>query len=152
MTTKSISSHHLSIEKLLSPLFPLAKQFYKHAKYHSHIGREDEVYVIRDETQNNQIIAAVRLVRMSDYLILRSMVVSPNRRGEGVGKVLLKYLRPAIGDRECWCFPFEWLETLYASIGFSTIENKHCPPDILQKYLQYISQGRKLLIMSLTHA
>ena len=135
-------------EQLSPPLYPLAKQFYKRAKYHSNIGREDEVYVVRDQQSDKAIIAAVRLVRMDKYLILRSMVVNPLRQGEGIGAFLLTQLESAFNKRDCWCFPFEWLEEFYGHIGFETLYAEQCPPPIAHKYQQYTSQGKKLLIMS----
>jgi len=140
-----------SFEQLSSPLFPLAKKFYKQTKYHSHIGREDEVYIVREqfsEDSDKKIVAAVRLVKLDRYLVLRSMVVSPNQQRKGIGRFLLEHLAPAIGERECWCFPFEWLEEFYALIQFKLFTPEQCPPVISNKYQQYTSQGRKLLIMS----
>jgi len=142
-----------SFEQLSPPSFPLAKKFYKRTKYHSHIGREDEVYVVRehsaeDQTSDKEIVAAVRLVRLDRFLILRSMVVSPNRQRKGIGRFLLEHLAHAIGERDCWCFPFEWLEEFYTLIQFKKLAPDFSPPAISHKYQQYTSQGRKLLIMS----
>jgi len=142
-----------SFEQLSPPLFPLAKKFYKRTKYHSHIGREDEVYVAREQStedpaSDKEIVAAVRLVRLDRFLILRSMVVSPNRQRKGIGRFLLEHLAPAIGERDCWCFPFEWLEEFYSLVQFKKLSPDLCPPAIAHKYQQYTSQGRKLLIMS----
>jgi len=140
------SSTTLNFEQLASPLFPLVKQFYKQARYHNHVGKTDEVYVVR-QTPNNKIVAAVRLVNLPDYLMLRSMVVSPELQREGIGHFLLQHLKSAIGTRVCWSFPFEWLTSFYGLIEFNTCQPEQCPPDIKQKYFQYTEQGRKLVIM-----
>jgi hypothetical protein len=134
-------------ERLDSELFPLAKQFYKRARYHSHVGRKDEIYVIRDKLSDQQIVAAVRLVCLDQHLMLRSMVVLPNQQRSGIGRLFLRELKPMIAQRECWCFPFEWLTGFYGLVDFKLIEPTMCPIIIKQKYQQYCAQGRKLVVM-----
>jgi N-acetylglutamate synthase-like GNAT family acetyltransferase len=135
------------VERLDPPRFPLAKQFYKQAHYHSHVGKEDEVYVLRDKSQNNRIIAAVRLVKSDQYLILRSMVVLPTMQGKGVGSFLLNEVDEHIDRRECWCFPFEWLESFYSGISFEVMLPDQAPAHIAESFRRYLRQGRKLKLM-----
>lgn len=135
------------LERLDPPRFPLAKQFYKQANYHSHVGKEDEVFVLRDSTQNNKIVAAVRLVKSDQYLILRSMVVLPKYQKKGLGRQLLSMLEEHIGERECWCFPFEWLESFYSIIHFQQVEITSSPRFIAESLRRYLRQGRKLILM-----
>lgn len=131
-------------EQLMPPHFPLAKKFYKSARYPNNIGREDEVYVVR---QQGIIIASLKLVKLEQYLILRSMVVSPLHRRTGVGLFMLNHLAPNLTQRECWCFPFDGLEAFYGAIGFKPYLPAKSPSIIRQKYQQYFSQGRKIFIM-----
>jgi len=126
---------------------PLIKNFYKRAAYFNQVGRKDEVYCLRAIPSANQIVAAVRLVKTADYLILRSMVVLPDLQRQGLGKYFLRQIDQALDQRACWCFPFEWLEEFYASIGFEQIKPEHAPVLIQNKYQQYRQQGRKILIM-----
>jgi N-acetylglutamate synthase-like GNAT family acetyltransferase len=131
-------------EHLTPPQFPLAKKFYKSARYPSNIGREDEVYVVRHK---HIIIATLKLVKLDQYLILRSMVVSPSYRRTGVGLFMLNHLTEKLNTRECWCFPFDGLETFYGAIGFKRYHAENSPHVIRQKYQQYFSQGKKIFIM-----
>ena len=142
-----IETQHFIFEQVQVSHFPLVKNFYKAANYFSQVSKKDEVYILRDSTQNNSIIAAVRLVKTADYLILRSMVVLPERQRQGIGHFFLENLKPHLGRRNCWCFPFKWLETYYASIGFQTCLPEEAPILIRNKFLQYSEQGRKILIM-----
>jgi len=137
----------LIFEQLTSAQFPLAKHFYKSARYSSKIGREDEVYVLRQSSESNAIIASVRLIKLDRFLILRSMVVSQNKRQEGIGTILLNHLCARLSSTKCWCFPFEHLYQFYSDNGFECIPPEACPVEIRQKYQQYLSQGRKLLLM-----
>lgn len=128
--------------------YPLVKSFYKSARYFNQVGRKDEVYILREIAQKNRIIAATRLVKTADYLILRSMVVLPELQHQGIGSYFLEQLKPLLKNRDCWCFPFEWLEPFYASIGFEPFSPEDAPNLIRTKYHQYSEQGRKILIMS----
>jgi len=139
---KATDEYHF--EQLTPPQFPLAKKFYKSARYPSNIGREDEVYVVR---HRNIIIATLKLVKLDQYLILRSMVVSPLNRRTGVGLFMLHRLTEKLETRECWCFPFDGLEAFYGAIGFNTCLPENSPNIIRQKYQQYFSQGKKIFIM-----
>lgn len=140
-------THALVFERPPTSHFPLVKSFYKNARYFSQVGKKDEVYILRDTDQHNKIIAAARLVKTADYLILRSMVVLPEHQRQGIGKYFLTQLGPHLLNRDCWCFPFEWLESFYAEIGFEQYSPEQAPTLIKQKFLQYREQGRKILIM-----
>lgn len=127
--------------------FPLIRQFYKQASYFNQVGRKDEVYCLRDRLNGNAVVAAVRLVKTADYLILRSMVVSPACQRQGLGKFFLQQVMAQLENRTCWCYPFEWLEDFYRTSGFISIQPEKAPLLIHTKYQQYLEQGRKLLIM-----
>jgi len=144
--TESVLSKDYLFETLTPEQFPLAKQFYKTSRYPHAIGREDDVYIVRQVSKNNKLIAAVRLVKMGNYIILRSMVVSIELRGLGIGSLLLNQLEQYLSSN-CWCFPFEWLESFYANAGFVCISAENAPIEIRSKYLQYLSQGKKLILM-----
>ncbi len=134
-------------EKVPPSHFPLVKNFYKAANYFNQVGRKDEVFILREIPQQNRIVAAVRLVKTADYLILRSMVVLPELQGNGLGKHFLEQLKPFLTNRSCWCFPFEWLEGFYGGAGFELFSPENAPTLIRNKYHQYTEQGRKILIM-----
>jgi len=137
-------SEEYHFEQLSSSHFPLAKKFYKSARYPSKIGREDEVYVIRHKSI---IIAALKLVKLGPYLILRSMVVCPTYRRSGIGNFMLRHLEKTLENRECWCFPFDGLKHFYSAIGFTTCQAEDAPNEIRLKFQQYYSQGKKIFIM-----
>lgn len=145
-----IKPTHFLFEKVPLTHYPLVKSFYKSANYFSQVGKKDEVYVLRDTSQHNKIVAAARLVKTADYLILRSMVVTPDIQRQGLGQHFLTGLKKALSERECWCYPFEWLESFYQKIGFKTLSPEDCPVLIKNKHQQYTEQGRKLLIMHLS--
>lgn len=134
----------LDFQAITPTAFPLVKQFYKAASYHHGIGRKDEVYAVRFESS---IISALRLVPMDNYLLLRSMVVSPSYRGKGVGLFMLEKLTKALSQRSCWCFPFEQLESFYRYAGFVKQSPETCPNNIAHKFQQYRLSGKKIIVM-----
>jgi GNAT superfamily N-acetyltransferase len=140
-------SSNFHFEQLPTNHYPLVKSFYKTARYLHQVGRKDEVFVLRELSQQNRIIAAARLVKTADYLILRSMVVLPELQKQGIGKYFLEQLKPSLINRSCWCFPFEWLESFYSDIGFVYYFPENAPILIRNKFHQYSEQGRKILIM-----
>ncbi|MFT6030837.1 MAG: N-acetylglutamate synthase-like GNAT family acetyltransferase [Oleiphilaceae bacterium] len=141
-------SNHFHFEQIPTSHYQLVKSFYKKSHYFNQVGRKDEVFALREISQHNRIIAAARLVKTADYLILRSMVVLPELQKQGIGKYFLEHLKPSLINRSCWCFPFEWLECFYAGIGFKPYFPEDAPALIRRKYQQYSDQGRKILIMS----
>jgi N-acetylglutamate synthase-like GNAT family acetyltransferase len=133
-------------ERVSPDHLPLIKRFYKQANYVHQVGRKEEVYCLRSR-DDQTIIAAVRLVRMADYLFLRSMVVLPERQTQGIGKYFLQRITEALQHRVCWCYPFIWLEQFYAGAGFETVIPENTPTLVHTKYQQYREQGRRILIM-----
>lgn len=145
-------AHRFTFEKLTPERYPLAKNFFKQARYHAHVGKDDEVYILRDNTHANKLVAAVRFVSSAQQLILRSMVVDSAYRKQGVGSLFLTQLQRPLSQRECWCFPFEGLEAFYAQIGFRCIAPEQAPQAIAEKFHRYTAQGRKLSLMIYSQA
>ena len=100
------------------------------AFYRAQLGREvpleidQHVLVAReDET----IVAALRLCPEAGTMLLRTVVVAKDRRGDGIGRSLLAAASQAIGSRECWCFPWSYLERFYAEIGLLRVPDASVP-------------------------
>lgn len=141
-------------EKLDPICYPLANRFYKLAREKGKTQSSDEVYVTREGAN---IIAAVRLCPLSDRLngsqvpadklLLRSLAVLPDYRRTGIGRQFMAYVAQQIGARECWCYPFSWLEGFYARTGFLTVTPDDAPDVIRSPFENYRRQGRDILIM-----
>ena len=100
------------------------------AFYRGALGREvplepdQELFAARAD---GSIVAALRLCPEAGTLLLRTVVVSEARRGQGIGRALLRAASAGIGRRECWCFPWSYLERLYGAIGFATVADRQVP-------------------------
>lgn len=136
----------------LDPIaYPLANRFYKQAREKGKTQSSDEIYVARE---GQKIIAAVRLCSLSEVqpikkLLLRSLAVLPEHRRTGVGTLFMEYVAEQIGSRECWCYPFSWLQGFYEQCGFSVVAPENAPEFIRTPFDNYQRQGRDILIMAL---
>ena len=132
----------------LEPIaYPLVNRFYKQAREKGKTQRSDEIYVAR---AGQQIIAAVRLCPIAGGgVLLRSLAVLPEYRRTGVGTQFMNYVGAQIGARECWCYPFSWLQIFYEASGFQCVVPDDAPDFICTPFENYQRQGRDILIMVL---
>lgn len=80
-------------------------------------------------------------------LLLRSLAVLPEYRRTGIGTQFMKYVAEQIGSRECWCYPFSWLQKFYEQFEFQRVEPEGAPEFIRTPFENYQRQGRDILIM-----
>jgi predicted GNAT family N-acyltransferase len=100
------------------------------AFYRDQLGRDvpleadQQVILARD---GDAVVGALRLCPEGGTLLLRTVVVAKERRGQGIGRALLSEASRAIGDRECWCFPWSYLEAFYGAIGLVRVPESAVP-------------------------
>ncbi|WP_250656365.1 GNAT family N-acetyltransferase [Alkalimarinus coralli] len=141
-------------EQLAPVAYPLVNRFYKQAREKGKTQGSDEVYVARVESE---IIAAVRICPVHEggqstgttpkKLLLRSLAVLPDYRRTGVGSQFMDYVVTQLGARECWCYPFSWLQGFYEQSGFEFVAPEYAPESIRGPFENYRRQGRDILIM-----
>ena len=73
------------------------------------------------------IVGAVRLHHRAGALVLRTMVVAEGRRRSGIGTRILDAADREIGERECYCFPWAYLERFYGRIAFRRLDDTSVP-------------------------
>lgn len=125
------------------------QSFYASVGYGCEINRDDRILLARVD---NRIIAAVRLSREFDQLVLRGMYVAEERRGQGVGTRLLESTSAVIDESECWCIPFARLANFYSRIGFRVCEGGDIPLFLADRRKKYTTGGKKVVIMKRTTA
>ena len=98
---------------------------------------DDAIYVLR--SPERRVLACLRLTRSKNdrsYTFLRSLCVSREYRGHGLGLRLLKESIEAFDTKICYCFAAPYLARLYERAGLSRIP-KHDMEDSLPKWLVY---------------
>ena len=106
------------------------------AFYREQLGRR--VDIAHDETllleRDGAVIAAVRLAPGHGTLELRTMVVDTRRQRTGVGSRLLGRAARAIGDRECYCLCWSYLEGFYGQVGFVRVDETTLPEFLRERF------------------
>ena len=120
------------------------KRFYKSSKYSPKTDRGDTTII---GLQDGQIVTVVRLQPKSSGYFLRAMVVDPALRGQGVGTGLLSWVINYLGDRYCYCFALEHLQSFYGAKGFSLADITDVNTDIASHFIRLTEAGRNVVIM-----
>lgn len=124
--------------------FPKAQEFYSSVEYFSKIQPEDIVF---SAYEGGRIIGVVRIAEEHDVLVLRGMMVATAFQRKGVGTLMIKELEKAIGDRDCYCIPHDWLQGFYGQVGFTQIDSTQAPPHLEQRIKEYRRQYPDLIMM-----
>ncbi|WP_341502798.1 GNAT family N-acetyltransferase [Gallaecimonas sp. GXIMD4217] len=136
----------LFVDALDKAQHPLAKRFYKEAGYKAPVRGHDRVYVLRKGTA---LLACCRLVPIAESWLLCSLVVVPERRGQGLGGRFLGLLSPLLATETAYTFPFRHLKGWYQECGF--VEVAEAPGAIHNKFANYRRQGRDIVMMRFTN-
>ncbi len=107
------------------------------AFYRAQLGRDvdiadDEELLL--EREGGTVIASVRLAPGHGTLELRTMVVDARRQRTGVGTRLLARAGRAIGERECYCICWSYLETFYGTADFVRIAPTALPEFLRKRF------------------
>jgi predicted N-acetyltransferase YhbS len=119
-------------------------RFYEAVGYAGGVRDVDVVFV---ERRGDDVVGAVRLCREEGVLVLRGMYVSGDLRGTGIGTRMLEAVSGEIGDRECWCVPFNGLSDFYSRAGFSEYTSGDAPAFLLERLKRYKAGGMDVILM-----
>lgn len=129
-----MNSPFLIIEIADPASFDAVQEFYTSVNYKAPIAPDSLVLVARE---NNRIIGAVRLCMEERVMILRGMMISPDREGHGIGTLLLREMEKHMSSRDCFCLPHKWLEGFFGQIGFQRVPADSLPPFLQQRIKQH---------------
>lgn len=122
------------IEQLPPSRYGEAQNFYSRVGYHDPIAPESLVFAA---ISRPDLIGVVRLCVEEGDLLLRGMMIDQTWQRRGVGSKLVKALESAIGARDCYCLPHDWLEGFYGQIGFRKISSEEAPAHLQARYQRY---------------
>jgi len=123
---------------------PLVKQFYKKNGMRAQAPKGDLIFTA---SQDNKIIAALRLHPVQGHYLLRSMCVASEIRHQGIGTALLQHLQKTLAEVECYSFPFSHLVKFYNRANFVACDISSVPEAIADKFNRYINNGKKICLM-----
>ena len=87
---------------------------------------DDVVYVLRSQSEQRRIVAALRLTRSKSdkqYTFLRSLCCAKELRKQGFAMQLLQYSLQNFGTSICYCFAISDLAEFYEKSGFEKIQD-----------------------------
>ncbi len=136
----------LNIKIWSQPNFRGVNKFYRSQKHKGSASGGEQVFVIY---QNDNIIAAVRLVPFEGFYWLRSLYVKSELRGQSLGKKLLEHIHKHI-TLPIYCFPYSHLLSFYQDSGYTLLEPDQLPSNLQQLFNRYQGKGQGLICMAIS--
>jgi len=133
------SSQFIELEKVK---YPLVNQFYKRVYKKGIAGKNEAVFIIKNE---QQIICSAKLKSIEDSLLLTGVACDAEHQHQGHASRLVKQLLEK-QQQPIFCFPYPHLETFYQRLGFIHLAVEDAPEAIQTRILRY-RQHRDLLLM-----
>jgi predicted N-acetyltransferase YhbS len=134
----------ISVSKAEKSEFPEIAEFYKTRVPAGYKLNENDTFFIAK--QDREIIGSVRLVREEGVLVLRAMQVHSEFQRKGIGRLLLDELVKDLGSEDCYCIPYEHLETFYGLIGFKKISIEEAPAFLQERIARYLKDIRSIMM------
>lgn len=131
------------IEKWQQAHFRPINQFYKREKHKGSASGDEQVFYIH---QQDEVIAAVRLVPHEGYFWLRSLYVKEALRGQSLGRQLLTVVHQLI-DLPIYCFPYTHLENFYGQCNYQLLSSEQLPANLQQLFKRYQGKGSHIICM-----
>ncbi|HEY7884227.1 MAG TPA: GNAT family N-acetyltransferase [Cellvibrionaceae bacterium] len=124
---------------------PLADRFYKGCGEKARTGKTDRVFVLK---QRHLWLAAARIVRVNDALLLRNLTVLPAMRRRGLARQLMLSLLKQLQPMPVYCYALAELVGFYESLGFDRISTDSVPAAIATPFIRYQNNGKTFVLMS----
>ena len=129
-------------------ILPLIKRFFHSQGMRAQAAKADDIVIARTSIDTtNKIIGALRLCPIEDSWLLRSMCIDEKFQRKGIGLKMLYTIQDSLSSKDCYCFPYNYLENFYKRAGFQVIDSDEAAPEIKRLYDQYLSNGKKISIM-----
>ena len=127
---------------------PQVKRFFRDQGFRAQAPKSEDIYIAQLE---QRIIGALRLQPFQPFWLLRSMCIDQDYQRQGIGLFMLKQLHAELNERQCFCFPFKYLDHFYQTAGFNPITPEQAPKIIADKFNHYRSQGKDILLHQFGH-
>lgn len=143
----ALSSAAIIFREEASERFTEVNRFYKQSGEASKLQKNDQVFSL---SQEDDIIAVLRLQKKGDDYFLRSVCVKPALRSQGLATKLLQKVLAAIAPSGCYCFVKADLNTLYQRVGFVDGDLNQANESVRQQYRR-INQREAVIYKVMVH-
>lgn len=114
-------------------------RFYKENKDKARAKPDDLMFAAIDE--NQQVCAVLRLLPYAQFYFLRSVLTSPESRGEGIASTLIQYAIDSqfaqAENTPIYTLPTPLALPLYSRLGFTAIEQADIPVELQSSYRRF---------------
>jgi len=105
-------------------------RFYKDLKDGARARQDDLMYAA---IVDNEIIATVRILPYDNFFLIRSLLVHPHRRRQGIAYQLMQFVLKNIKG-QLIAIPTPMAQKLYNQLGFSQLPNDQIPAQLITSY------------------
>jgi len=117
---------------------------YEECGYHGGIQPNDFILVAQEF---GRLVGAVRLCVEQGLTLLRGFFILSSHQGKGIGSQMLQELISHVGNRTCYCIPFDHLTKFYGAAGFVPLSPTDAPIFLAQRFASYSTDGHKVILM-----
>lgn len=139
-----MTPHPTTVRAASASDHPAVLALYERCGYGGGVSPGDELFVAERE---GELLGVVRLCTSDDATVLRGMQIHPAMRRMGVGSRLLDRCVEALGDRTCYCLPYDHLIGFYGRVGFRLASAEALPPFLRERLRRYRSGGTPVVAM-----
>lgn len=122
--------------------FNHVKAFYKQYMKQAMPNSKERIAVL---TEQQAIVAAVKLRRLGQYSFVTGLIVQPEKQGQGLGHQLMAAITPQLIAHQCFIFAVSDLQRFYQQHHFSLC--LHAPNEIKQQFLKYQAKQADLQLL-----
>lgn len=125
--------------------FPEATRLYRHWGERVKCGKRDRLYCLR---QGEQTLGMARVLEPdSGVFLLRNLTVAPERRGQSLGRELMRRLLADRSVQPLHCYALGHLQRFYESLGFQCLPLDSVPDAIAEPFARYQARGKPFVLM-----
>jgi len=147
------SFNKILVEVADPAILPLIRRFFQQNGMRAQAAKSDRIFIARLLSDKSKtVIAALRLCKIGEDWLLRSMCVEKSFQRQGIGLYILKQIKTELEEKNSICFPYSHLQSFYQQAGFQPVDFTQMSTDIQQRFRQYKDSGRDIIIMQMaTH-
>ncbi len=136
----------MQIQRSVARALPQLCAFYQQCGYKGTIVGDSDVFYV---TEQQNLIAALRLSPEQGVWVLRGMQVAKPYRGQHLGRHILQVVADYLSQqqRACYCLPFSHLTHFYAEAGFLPLAEDAAPPFLRERWQGYLAEGLNISLM-----